>query len=197
MKAVLSDLDGVLVDSHGSIERAWRAWCARRGVAFAPLWAAHPGRPSADVVAQFAPRLDVAAEAAWIDGAQADDTRGVVALPGARDLFARAERLAVVTSCTDRLARSRLAAAGLQPPGVLVTSDLLARGKPDPEGYLRAARELGAEPAGCVVLEDAPAGVAAGRAAGAYVVGIGTPEVLPDAHEHAPDIAAWLRRARA
>lgn len=195
MKAVLSDLDGVLVDSHGSIRRAWQAWTTRHRLDFGAVWAVHPGRPSIDVVRQVAPHLDAVSEAEWIDLHQARDTLGVVALPGALELFERVERVAVVTSCTDPLARARLGAIGLAIPAVLVTSDLLSAGKPSPEGYLRGARELGADPAECVVLEDAPAGVAAGRAAGAYVVGIGTPDVLPDAHEHAPHIAAWLARA--
>ena len=78
---------------------------------------------------------------------------------------------------------------------MLVTAERLRRGKPEPEGYLLAAAELGADPAQCVVLEDAPAGVAAGRAAGMVVVGVlGTqpPESLPGADEHVPDVAAWL-----
>lgn len=194
MKAVLSDLDGVLVDSHGSIRRTWSRWSERHGLDFDAVWAAHPGRPSIEVVRELAPHLDEVVEAGWIDLDQAGDTEGVVALPGAHELFAEIEAVAIVTSCIDPLARSRLAAAGLPVPSVFVTSDLLRHGKPSPEGYLRAARELGVDPADCVVLEDAPAGVAAGVAAGAYVVGIGTFEVLPDAHEHARNIADWLTR---
>ena len=105
------------------------------------------------------------------------------------------DRIAVVTSCTGDLARARLAAAGLEPPAVLVTADRLRRGKPDPEGYLLAARELGADPAGCVVLEDAPAGIEAGRAAGMRVVGVLTthaPEALSAADERVATVADWL-----
>ena len=82
---------------------------------------------------------------------------------------------------------------------MLVTADRLRRGKPDPEGYLLAARELGADPAGCVVLEDAPAGVEAGRAAGMRVVGVLTtyaPEVLAAADERVATVADWLRTRR-
>ena len=99
-----------------------------------------------------------------------------------------------MTSCTVPLATARLRAVGLAVPPVLVTPERLSRGKPDPEGYLLAARELGAAPADCVVFEDAPAGIRAGRAAGMHVVGITTthdPAEL-DAHELAPSIAAWL-----
>ena len=195
--AVLSDLDGVLVDSHAAIERAWRAWAEHHGVQVAAIERIQAGRPSAEIVAAVAPRLDAAAESKALDALQAEDTDGVVALAGARELFERfaPRRLAVVTSCTAPLAAARLEAAGLPLPEVLVTSDRLRRGKPDPEGYLLAARELGVGPRSAVVLEDAPAGVAAGRAAGAHVVGVLTSLTrarLSEAHEHFASIADWL-----
>ena len=168
MTVVLSDLDGVLVDSQASIMRAWHWWGERHGVSPEAIDALPHGRPSSEVIPSLAPGLDVAAESLALDRRQAEDVGDVVALPGAAEVL-RAfgpDRIAVVTSCTGDLARARLAAAGLEPPAVLVTADRLRRGKPDPEGYLLAARELGADPAGCVVLEDAPAGVEAGRAAG-------------------------------
>ena len=118
----------------------------------------------------------------------------MIALPGARELFAGTDPLAVVTSCTVPLATARLHAAGLPVPDVLVTPERLSHGKPDPEGYRLAASLLGAEPVDCLVFEDAPAGIEAGRAAGMHVVGITTthaPQEL-DAHELAPSIAAWL-----
>jgi sugar-phosphatase len=191
---ILSDLDGVLVDSHASIMRAWRSWGALHGVEAQAIEGVQHGRPSGEVIAALAPHLDAAAESRAIDLLQAGDTDGVVALPGAHALFAGSEPVAIVTSCTVPLATARLRAAGLPVPAVLVTPERLARGKPDPEGYLLAARELGAAPGDCVVLEDAPAGVDAGRAAGMHVVGITTthaPGEL-DAHELAPSIAAWL-----
>jgi len=202
MTFVLSDLDGVLVDSHASIMRAWRWWTGRQGLGDGAADAIPQGRPSGDVIAALAPGVDVAAESRAIDRYQADDTGGVVALPGAADLLAGfgPDRVAIVTSCTAPLAAVRLRAAGLTAPAVLVTADRLARGKPDPEGYLLAARELGADPADCVVLEDAPAGVEAGRAAGMRVVGVLTthsPQELAAADERVTTVADWLRaRAR-
>jgi mannitol-1-/sugar-/sorbitol-6-phosphatase len=196
LTAILSDLDGVLVDSHASIMRAWRWWGAQHGVESAAIEGVQHGRPSGEVIAALTPGLDADAESRAIDLRQADDTDGVIALPGARELFAGTDPLAVVTSCTVPLATARLRAAGLPVPEVLVTPERLSRGKPDPEGYLLAARELGFEPADCVVFEDAPAGVDAGRAAGMHVVGITTthdPAEL-DAHELAPSVAAWLAR---
>jgi sugar-phosphatase len=195
MTTILSDLDGVLVDSHDSIMRAWRWWGALHGVETAAIENVQHGRPSGEIIAVLTPQLDAAAESRAIDLRQADDTDGVIALPGAHELFAGAEPVAVVTSCTVPLATARLRAAGLPIPDVLVTPERLRRGKPDPEGYLLAARELGAEPADCVVLEDAPAGIDAGRAAGMHVVGIVTTHAVRDlgaAHEHAPSIATWL-----
>lgn len=173
VKALLCDLDGTLIDSARSVLDAFRAWAVDRGLdPEAVLAAFRHGVPSADLVAEMAPHLDPAAEAADLDHRQAVDTRGVVGLDGARELFGGPRPVAVVTSCTDELARARLAAGGLAVPEVLVTPERLTRGKPDPEGYLLAARELGAAPERCVVLEDAPAGVAAGRAAGMPVIGV-------------------------
>jgi sugar-phosphatase len=196
VRVVLSDLDGVLVDSHASIMRAWRAWGAEHGVEGGAIEGVQHGRPSGEVIAALAPYLDAAEQSRAIDLRQAADTEDVVALPGARELLTGDGPVAVVTSCTVPLATARLGAGGLPVPEVLVTPERLARGKPDPEGYLLAAAELGVDPADCVVLEDAPAGVHAGRAAGMHVVGITTthaPEEL-DAHELAPSVAAWLRR---
>ena len=196
MTAILSDLDGVLVDSHAAIMRAWRWWGARHGIADDTIAAIPQGRPSREVIATLAPHLDAAAEAEAVEGHEVQDTEGLVALPGAHELLALDEPVAVVTSGTIPLATARLRAVGLPIPDVLVTPERLTRGKPDPEGYLLAARELAADPGECVVLEDAPAGIAAGRAAGMHVVGITTTYAaveLHEAHELAPSIAAWLR----
>jgi sugar-phosphatase len=194
---VLSDLDGVLVDSQASIMRAWRRWGARHGVEREAIDLVRHGHPSSAIVATLAPRLDAEAEGRVLDLDQAGDCGDVVALPGAADLL-RAfgpRRVAVVTSCTAELAEARLRAAGLEPPPVVVTSDRLRRGKPDPEGYLLAARDLGDDPGNCVVLEDAPGGVEAGRAAGMRVVGILTTHAREDlaaAHERVASVAEWL-----
>ena len=127
----------------------------------------------------------------------------MVALPGAAALLDDAERfagVAVVTSCTVPLLTARMAAAGLRRPAVVVTPERVAAGKPDPEGYLLAAAELGADPAACVVLEDAPAGIEAGRRAGMHVVGVLTTHEageLAGADELVADVATWLGSARA
>jgi mannitol-1-/sugar-/sorbitol-6-phosphatase len=194
IRPILSDLDGVLVDSQAAIMRAWHTWGAHNGIASAAIDALPHGRPSREVIEILAPHLDPAVESLVVERLEVGDTDGIVALPGAHELFAGTGPLAVVTSGTLPLATARLRRVGLPVPSVLVTPERLARGKPDPEGYLLAARELGADPADCIVLEDAPAGVQAGRAAGMHVVGITTthdPAEL-DAHELAPSVAAWL-----
>jgi mannitol-1-/sugar-/sorbitol-6-phosphatase len=200
--AVISDFDGVLADSSASIRRAWARWGERHGIDGAAIQAANHGRPSRDVVAEHvAPEL-VAAESAWVLEAEVADTEGVVAYPGAAEVLALPV-VAIATSCEAPLARVRLAAAGLAPPAVLVTSDEVARGKPAPDPYLLAAQRLGVDPAACLVLEDAPSGVAAGRAAGMTVWAVTTthtPEELGAADRIAgalPELLGALSRRAA
>lgn len=168
---LLFDLDGVLVDSRVAVERAWTGWARKVGLDPAAVLATIQGRRAFDSVRALAPGLDPATEAAYVDEAEVADTEGLSPVPGARELLARLEpgRFTVVTSCTPRLAGTRLRATGLGVPATIVTADDVERGKPDPQGYLLGAERLGADPAECVVVEDAPAGVAAGKAAGMAV----------------------------
>lgn len=203
MRAILSDLDGTLVDSTPAVMRVWGGWLRERGIAPPP--GGHPhGIPARQVVAMLAPHLDADAEAAELERREVEDLDGVVPLPGARELLAAAAGedgaaglppVAVVTSCTVPLARARLSAARLPLPRAMVTAERTERVKPDPDPYLLAARELGVAPADCVVLEDAPAGIAAGRAAGMRVVAVRTshPDAeLAGANEVVDDVAAFL-----
>jgi sugar-phosphatase len=171
--AVISDLDGVLVDSAAATTRAWRRWGARHGLDGAAIQAANQGRPARDVVAEHVAAGDLDAEAAFLLESEVADTRGVFAFRGAAGVLAL-PAVAIATSCTLPLARARLRAAGLPLPDVLVSSDQVARGKPAPDPYLLAAERLGAEPADCLVLEDAPAGIASARAAGMSVWAVET-----------------------
>jgi len=196
--AVLSDLDGVLVDSSGSTSRSWRRFAERHGLDPEHVVELSHGRRSADLVRAVAPRLDAAAEAAEVERQQSDDSDDVRALPGARELIAAvpAGRFAIVTSCPRALALARLRAARLPVPHVLVTAEQVVAGKPDPQGYLRAAAELGVAPAHCVVLEDAPVGIEAGLAAGMTVVAVVTTHAERDldaAHARVSDLTALLR----
>ena len=196
-RAVLSDLDGVLVDSGAAIEQSWRRFAARHGLDAGNVVAQSHGRRSVDLIRLVAPHLDAEAEAARIEQEEIDGARALRALPGARELVEAvpAGRFAVVTSGSRPLAVARLRAAGIAVPDVLVTAELVENGKPDPEGYLRAAALLGVDPAHSVVLEDAPAGVEAGLAAGMTVIAVLTTHdesSLQEAHSRAPDLRSLL-----
>ena len=179
VRAVLLDMDGTLVDSDAAVERAWRTWAREYHVDRGPAvpLIAH-GMPALGNVRRLRPDLsgDEAAAAARRQLAlQYDDVSDVTAAPGARELLGELDRRglpwAVVTSADPTLARVRLAAARIR-PALLVTSEDVRAGKPDPEGYLLAARKLGVDPRRCLVVEDAAAGVTAGHAAGATVAAL-------------------------
>ncbi|MCD0444150.1 HAD-IA family hydrolase [Glycomyces sp. A-F 0318] len=176
--AVLLDMDGTLVDSDGAVERTWEAWSLEYGVDPALTLADAHGSPSAATVARLRPDLDddgVREATAWLTALEYEDLAGVGPAEGALRLVAVLERSsipwAVVTSADERLARARLGAAGIEPP-LLLTVDDVERGKPDPEGYLKAAAMLGVDIAGCLVVEDSEPGLAAGRAAGAMTASL-------------------------
>jgi HAD superfamily hydrolase (TIGR01509 family) len=198
-QAVLSDLDGVLVDSGATIERAWRRFAARHGLDAERVLAQSHGRRTVDLIRLVAPHLDAEAEARRLEREEIEGAPGLHALPGARELVdsVPAERFAIVTSGTRALAVARLRAAGLPVPEVLVAAEEVAHGKPDPSGYLRAAELLGVDPAHGVVLEDAPAGIEAGLAAGMTVIAVATtyPEsALRRGTTVVPDLCALLPR---
>jgi len=175
-RGVLFDLDGVLVDSTPAVVRVWAGWA--RGHGFDPdevVKKAH-GRPSITTIRELLPDADHAAEDREVERREIADIDGVIPLPGAMELLQALppERWAIVTSCTRPLAGVRIAAAGLPKPRYLVTSTDVEHGKPDPEPYLKGARLLGVPASECIVIEDAPAGIRAGKAAGARVLALRT-----------------------
>ncbi|CAL9616515.1 HAD family hydrolase [Streptomyces cellulosae] len=177
-RALLFDNDGTLVSSLDSVNRCWTRWAVEYGLTaedFARI-ELH-GRPAAEIAADLLPAHVVPQAVARIEDLEVEDVAdgGVSLLPGTKDFLSGlpAERWAVVTSATRRLAEARLGAAGILPK-TLVAADDITRGKPDPEPYLLAARLLGVDPADCVVFEDAPAGLQAGRAAGMTTVALAT-----------------------
>jgi mannitol-1-/sugar-/sorbitol-6-phosphatase len=195
--AVISDLDGVLVDSSAAIERTWRQFAARHKLHAEHVLARSHGRRTVDLIRLVAPHLDAEAEAARIEHAEVADTRALRALPGARELVdsVPADRFAIVTSGSRPVALARLHAAGLPVPEVLIAAEDVEEGKPDPAGYLCAAAQLGVDPSHSLVLEDAPVGVAAGLAAGMTVVAVLTTNdemALGAAHRRVPDLRALL-----
>jgi sugar-phosphatase len=175
-RGLLFDLDGVLVDSTPAVARVWAGWAREHG--FEPdevVKKAH-GRPSITTIRELLPGADHAAEDREVERREIADLDGVIPLPGAMKLLQALpiERWAIVTSCTRALAHVRIAAAGLPKPRHLVTSTDVRHGKPDPEPYLKGAQFLGVPASECIVIEDAPAGIRAGKAAGASVLALRT-----------------------
>lgn len=172
--AVLFDLDGVLCDSTRQVDREWREWAARKGVDGDAVMAIAHGVRTLEVIRRVAPHLNAEVEAAAIENHEAHDQRGVTVMPGAADLLKSIPdgRWGVVTSGSRLLATNRLRHCGLPVPEVLVTSDDVVNGKPDPEPYLKGAMRLGFGPAECLVIEDAPAGIESARAGGMKVIGM-------------------------
>jgi sugar-phosphatase len=182
-KGLLFDMDGVLIQSIGSVVRCWQQWCKLYGLPDAENFQVQHGTRAIDIVRMLKPEFDEAQVAEGlraIEDLEADDTGDIIVLPGVRELLAQLppERWAIVTSCTRRLLVARLAAAGLPVPERLISGDMVVRGKPDPEPYRRGAEVLGLAPSECVVVEDAPSGIGAGIAAGCRVLGVlGTHEL--------------------
>jgi sugar-phosphatase len=174
VRAVLFDLDGVLVESREATERVWMRWARANGIGEEELRSAMHGVRSVEVVRALRPELDADTVSLEIEEAQAVDVAGLRAIRGAAEALAALseDRVAVVTSATRALAAARLGAVGIVPPAVMVNAEDVSRGKPDPEGYLAAASRLGVDPAEALVVEDAPPGIEAGRAAGAATVGV-------------------------
>jgi sugar-phosphatase len=176
IEAVLFDIDGTLVDSTGAVERTWRSWAATHGIDAEEILAVCHGRRTEDTVAMFLPVEQRSAAVVQLEQLELADLDDVVALPGSQALLrsVKPDRRAAVTSGSSALMRARLASAGLPVPDVLVSAEDVEAGKPDPEGYLKAAAALGRDIGRCLVIEDAPAGIAAGRAAGARVLAVAT-----------------------
>ncbi|MEV7192960.1 HAD family hydrolase [Streptomyces sp. NPDC093510] len=175
--ALLFDNDGTLISSMESVYRCWTRWAQEYGITAEEFGRVElHGRPAADIAADLLPPEKIAEAVARIEELEVSDVAGgVVLLPGTRELLDSLpmDRWAVVTSATRVLAEARLAEVGIR-PGLVIAADDITHGKPDPEPFLLAAGKLGADPARCVVFEDAPAGLQAGRAAGMTTVALAT-----------------------
>ncbi|MFF9042847.1 HAD family hydrolase [Streptomyces parvulus] len=187
-RALLLDMDGTLVNSDAAVERVWRRWADRNGLDGDEVLKVVHGRQGYASMALLLPDRPMEqnhADNARMLAEETADTEGVVAIPGAPDFLAALRGLphALVTSADVALSTARMAAAGLALPDVRVTAESVGASKPDPEGFLKGAAELGITPADCVAFEDSGAGITAARAAGMRVVGVG-----PRAGFHGPDV---------
>ena len=173
-RALLFDLDGVLVDSTPAVERVWANWARQRGFNPEEVVRRAHGRPSLTTIRELLPGANHEAENREVERCEIEDLEGVVAAPGAVALLKSLprEQWTIVTSCTRALAEVRIRAAGLPIPEKFITSSDIQNGKPHPEPYLKGAAMLRVPASDCVVVEDAPAGVRSGKAAGARVIAL-------------------------
>jgi sugar-phosphatase len=175
--AVLFDLDGTLIDSTDLVRASWLRWASEFDVHPERLLGWH-GVPAKQIIEAVLDPPRRGQALARIEAMEVADAArgGILLLPGAVQALAAlpAGRAAIVTSCTAPLAAARLTSAGLAAPSVVVTASDVPVGKPDPAPYLLGARRLGVDPVRCLVVEDAPAGLAAGRAAGMTTLSVVT-----------------------
>ena len=175
-RAILFDMDGVLVDSTPAVARVWAHWAQARGFDPSDVIRRAHGRPSITSLRELLPDGDHEAENREVERLEIADIADVIALPGALQLTQAlpADKWTIVTSATRRLAEVRIRAAGLAKPQTFISFDDVARGKPFPDPYLKGAETLRTSPGDCLVIEDAPAGIVAGKAAGAQVLALRT-----------------------
>ena len=175
-KAVLFDMDGTLVDSTQVVELAWEGWAVRHSIPFEDVLSFSHGRPTIATLDHFLPGRDHAEELEELSRFEETQTEGILAVPGAAELLHAVQKQnypwAIVTSAWRKLAETRIIAAGLPLPRVIVPVDEIRNGKPDPEGFLQAAERLGIAPEECIVFEDTRPGIDAGLGAGMQVVGL-------------------------
>jgi mannitol-1-/sugar-/sorbitol-6-phosphatase len=184
--AILFDLDGVLVDSTGAVDRHWRIWARERNIDEEKVIAIAHGVRAIEVIRTIAPHLDAEEELRKLERDETSDHNKLEAMPGAIDLVDSLpqNRWGVVTSGSRYIAPDRLRMVGVPVPKVLITADDVINGKPHPEPYLKGAEALGVDPKQCLVIEDAPAGIRAAHAGGMKVIGFAStykPEQLAQA----------------
>ena len=179
-RAILFDMDGVLVDSTASDERCWLRWAQLHGMEGTFSLHATHGRRAVDTIRALRPDLDPYAELRRLEDFDAEDTTGTSALPGAITLLANLPPTAwaIVTSAPSRLAKSRLHVAGIPLPHHLISADDVAHGKPHPEPYELGAKQLGLAPSDCLVIEDSPAGIQSAKAAGCQTLAVLTSHAI-------------------
>ena len=173
-KGLLFDMDGVLISSIGSVNRCWKRWAVMYNIPDAASYEIPHGVRATDIIKKLRPDIDQAEGLRVIEDMEVADAEDLQVLPGVRKLLTSLpeDRWTIVTSATKRLFLGRLEVAGLPVPERFIAGDMVVNGKPHPEPYIRGAELLGFLPADCIVIEDAPSGVGAGKAAGCRVLGV-------------------------
>ncbi len=181
--ALLFDFDGVLVDSTPAYRAAWSEWARTFRADEAIIWADAHGRRPDDIIRRVAPRVDFSEALLTFDLLFSTAIVGrVTPLPGALALLRqlRDGEWAIVTSGRRRHVPTMLQHARLPSPAVLVCGDDVTAGKPDPECFLQAAERLKVPASRCIVIEDAPGGITAARAAAMTTVAVATTHQLDE-----------------
>ena len=191
-RAILFDMDGVLVSSIAADERSWLRWARLHGIEDTFSIHSTHGRRTVDTIRATRPDLDLATELRRMEDFDAEDTTGTLLYPGVRELVASLgpAQWSIVTSASERILRHRLGLFGVTLPPHIVTAESVTRGKPDPEPYRLGAAQLGLAPADCLVLEDAPSGIRSARAAGCRVLAVASSHQPHELHE-----ADWILRS--
>jgi len=184
-KAILFDLDGTLIDSAPRIQRLWHDWGKRHGIAPQSILEFMHGRRADETISLVAPHLALKDEVYALETDEVSDMDGVNPYSSAKDLLSKlsATQWAIVTSGSVRVASARIKHVGLPTPDIFITADDVKRGKPSPDGYLLAANRLSLKPSDCVVVEDAPAGIQAGKAAGMKVIAVASSISQEELHQ--------------
>lgn len=186
-------MDGVLIDSTPAVARVWHKWAIEHGLDPKAVVKMAHGRPSRTTIQELLPNSDIDAEDREVERREIEDLDGMVLLTGAQQLLNSlpVDRWTIVTSATRTLTEVRLCAAGLPIPEKLITANDIQKGKPNPEPYQKAAAALGFPASECIVVEDAPAGIRSGKAAGARVIAFQTTMDRRELEAAQPD---WIVR---
>ncbi len=171
-RGLLFDMDGVLISSIASVERSWAEWARARNLDVSEVMARSHGQRALEIIQSLVPPEEVEKEFKRIEDIEIADIEGLEVLEGVKPILASIPQIywTIVTSATEKLARVRLAAAGIPVPKTFITSDKVTKGKPDPEPYRKGAELLALDPPDCLVIEDSASGARAGKAAGCKVL---------------------------
>jgi sugar-phosphatase len=192
IRAVLFDMDGVLISSIAADERSWLKWAKLHGMQDTFSLRSTHGRRTVDSIRALRPDLDLRIELNRMEDFDAEDTLGLTLYPGVEELLAElsAAQWSIVTSASERVMRHRLGILGVSLPAHVVTGDHVHAGKPNAEPYQLGAAQLGVKPSDCLVIEDAPSGIRAGKSAGCLVLAVASSHLPEELHE-----ADWIIRS--